>query len=196
MISRRNTLLVLALFASNILLAQDYAAYEVSAKNPFGLPNPKAPIQIKDYADLIGICDCTSESKNQDQTWAEPVAMTWTFKYIMNGTAVQDETIKADGSNSGSIRQYSADSARWYVHYYSITGTPPVLPAWEGNINKEKDKIVLYKDSPAPNGMAGNYRITFSDISKEGFNWLGEWVDKQETINFPLWRIKCKKRES
>ncbi|OEK05569.1 hypothetical protein BFP71_13115 [Roseivirga misakiensis] len=191
---RRNTFLIILFFASTIIFAQDYSAYVVSEKNPFGLPNPKAPSQIKDYADLIGTCDCQSTSRNQDQTWAEPIAMTWTFKYIMNGMAVQDETIKADGSHSGSIRQYNADSARWHVHYYATSGTPATLPSWEGGLKKEENKIVLYRDSPAPNGTPGNYRITFSEMSKTGFNWIGEWVDKDETISFPLWKITCKKR--
>jgi len=175
---------------------QEYAAYEVSKKNPFGLPNPAAPAQIKDYADLIGTCDCTSQSRNADQTWADPIPMTWTFKYIMNGMAVQDETIKSDGAHSGSIRQYHADSARWYVHYYATSGIPPVLPAWEGNMTVEKDKMVLYKDSPAPNGTPGKYRLTFSEISKKGYKWVGEWVDKAETVVFPTWKIDCKRSKN
>ena len=119
--------------------------------------------------------------------------MAWRFKYIMNGMAVQDETLKVDGKHSGSIRQYSADSARWYVHYYSSGVVVPSLGTWEGNMQKD-GKIVLYRDQTAPNGMEGYYRLTFYDIAKDGFKWIGEWVDKTEKITFPTWKIDCKKR--
>ena len=104
-------------------------AYEPSAENPYGLPNPDAPSAINDWDDLIGTCTCKSVARVSQTEWADTVAMTWQWKYIMNGWAVQDETLKADGGHSGSIRQYNADSSRWYVHYYSNGSSVPVLPA-------------------------------------------------------------------
>lgn len=169
--------------------------YEPSAENPFGLRNPDAPEQLDDFKPLIGECACTSERKNPDGTWAEPIAMTWTFKYIMNGTAIQDETIKADGIHSGSIRQFNADSLKWYVHYYTSASATPSLSSWEG-AKKEDGKIVLYKPQKAPNGMDGFSRLTFYDISKSGYQWIGEWVDPSETVVFPFWRISCTKPEN
>ncbi|MEZ4802211.1 MAG: hypothetical protein R2797_05510 [Gelidibacter sp.] len=166
--------------------------YDPSEENPFGLPNPEAPQQIKDFEPMIGLCDCKSEIKKQDGTWADPNDMTWKFKYIMNGMAIQDETLKADGKHSGSIRQFNADSSRWYVHYYSSNAIPITLPSWEGN--KKDDKIVLYREQKAPNGLDGFYRLTFYDITKNGYKWVGEWVDKTESVVFPTWKIECKKR--
>ena len=110
----------------------------------------------------------------------------------MNGMAVQDETLKSDGRHSGSIRQFIADSSRWYVHYYSAAGPTTVLSAWEGN-KKDEKTIVLYRERKAPNGMDGYYRLTFYDISKTGYKWVGEWVDKTEKIIFPTWKIECVK---
>lgn len=166
--------------------------YSASDTNPYGLPNPEAPEQIKDFEGLIGKCNCKSVTRNQDQTWAEPVDMTWEWKYIMNGMAVQDETIKADGKHSGSIRQFIADSSKWYVHYYSSGAPTTSLPTWEGG-KKENGNIVLYRDQKAPNGMDGFYRLTFYDISDLGYKWIGEWVDKTEKVIFPTWKIDCKK---
>ena len=77
------------------------------------------------------------------------------------------------------------------MHYYSNKGPTSILPAWEGG--KRGDSIVLYKKQKAPNGIDGFYRITFSNISKEGFNWIGEWVDPSETIRYPTWKIRCRK---
>ena len=183
------------IFSWTLINAQESIySYEPSKDNPFGLPNPEAPQQIKDWAELIGECDCKSVSRNPDQSWADTVNMIWRFKYIMNGMAVQDETLKEDGLNSGSIRQFIPDSSKWFVHYYSY-GSPSVsLPVWEGTKN-ENGNIVLFKEQKAPNGMDGFYKITFSEISHSGFDWLGEWVDKAETFSYPTWKIFCTKKQ-
>ncbi len=172
--------------------SQEYE-YNASMAFPYGRPNPEAPSQIKDYEPMIGTCDCKSVARINQTTWADTVQMTWTFKYIMNGMAVQDETLKADGAHSGSIRQYNADSARWYVHYFSTAPSSGPLGVWEGN--KSDGKIELYQDSAAPNGTPGDYRLTFSNISELGYDWVGEWVDKTETFSYPTWKIFCKRDE-
>ncbi|MGB0949873.1 MAG: hypothetical protein ACPGU0_07195, partial [Marinirhabdus sp.] len=186
----RSLFFLLAVTTAGAQISTKYAA---SAQQPFGKINPSAPTETADYAKLIGRCNCTSTARNADQTWAAPQQMMWTFKYIMNGYAVQDETIKEDGSHSGSIRQFIADSSKWYVHYYSNKNPTPILPAWEGG--KRGDSIVLYRKQKAPNGMDGSYRITFSKISEKGFNWMGEWVNVPETFSFPTWKIVCTKTE-
>ncbi|WP_411895938.1 YybH family protein [Winogradskyella sp. A2] len=166
--------------------------YVASDTHPFGLPNPNAPEQIKDFEPLIGKCNCKSTLRNQDGTWAETQDIIWEWKYIMNGMAVQDETIKPDGNNSGSIRQFIADSSKWYVHYYSTNFPTTTLPTWEGN-KVSKDSIVLYKPQKAPNGMDGKYRISFYNMSDLGYSWIGEWVDTSEQIVYPTWKIDCKR---
>lgn len=180
------------LLTKHLLLAQYH--YEVSPEYPFGQPNPNAPEQIKDYSLMIGICDCKSESRNPDQSWAEPVDMTWRFKYIMNGMAVQDETLKMDGLHSGSIRQYNADSARWYVHYYASSSGANKLGTWEGNLEKNGN-IVLYKDQKSPNGADGSFRLTYYDMNNDGYKWVGAWVSLDESIVYPTWKISCKRRK-
>jgi len=77
--------------------------YEPSVLHPFGLPNPDAPKEITDFAPMIGICDCKSIARNPDGTWKDTLDMTWKFKYIMNGTAVQDEVWRANELYAGSI---------------------------------------------------------------------------------------------
>lgn len=180
------------LFLFSISVFSQYN-FEPSIEFPFGHPNSKAPEQIKDFQPMIGLCDCKSSKKNQDGNWTDAVDMTWKWKYIMNGMAVQDETLKADGSHAGSIRQFIADSSRWYVHWYSSMTPSAQFPVWEGN--KNDGKIVLYRKQKAPNGMDGFYRLTFYDMTETGFEWIGEWIDKAETIVFPTWKISCIKRK-
>ena len=183
-----SSIILLVLFTS-ISFAQ--YKYEPSKDFPFGKYNPEAPVQLKDYEQLIGESKCKSFSIKKDRTWASPVNMIWRWKYIMNGKAIQDKTLKEDGSHSGSIRQYDIDSLRWNVHYYSSKGITKRLSTWHGN--KKEGKIILYRDQKAPNGTEGFYRLTFFGISDKGYNWVGEWTDKTETVVFPTWKIECKK---
>lgn len=191
-VTMKSILSLLLLFS---FLSFSQNQYTVSDTNPYGSPNPEAPEQIKDFEGLIGKCDCKSVSRNQDQTWADPVDMTWEWKYIMNGMAVQDETIKADGKHSGSIRQFISDSSKWYVHYYSSGAPSTTLPTWEGG-KKDNGNIVLYRDQKAPNGAEGWFRLTFYDIDDTGYKWVGEWTDKTEKVTFPTWKIDCKRERN
>ena len=178
------------LFLGMVMLATAQNEYEPSETNPYGSKNPKAPAQLDDYKLMIGECDCKSERRKPDGTWGKPVKTTWRFKYIMNGMAVQDETIKADGRHSGSIRQFNKDSLQWYVHYYASATATPTLSSWKGN-KTDDGKIVLYKPQKAPNGTDGFSRLTFYDITNKGYKWIGEWVDTTEKVTFPFWRISC-----
>ncbi|MEM1356970.1 MAG: hypothetical protein AAGF89_02175 [Bacteroidota bacterium] len=165
--------------------------YEPSKEFPFGRYNPAAPKALLDYELLIGECSCTSTSRAPDGSWQEAVAMTWRFKYIMNGWAIQDETLKADGKHSGSIRQYSPKEEHWLIHYYSSASPAASLPTWVGG--KSGDKLVYRRPQKAPNGADGFYRLTFSDLSSTGFKWIGEWVSTDESIVYPTWKIDCQR---
>ncbi|HBX65322.1 MAG: hypothetical protein CL670_11705 [Balneola sp.] len=190
----KSLLLLLFLFTASIIPAFAQYEYEPSEAHPYGQLNPDAPEQVGDFAPLIGKSECSSESRAQDGSWNEPVDMYWIFKYIMNGKAVQDETLKADGAHSGSIRQFNADSLKWYVHYYASGSIPSRLPAWEGT-KTEKESISFYRDQASPNGNEGYFRLTFSEITDNQFNWVGEWTDKAETFSYPTWKISCTKIE-
>ena len=144
---KKLALLIIILFSSTFMYGQ--FDYEPSKKFPFGKANPKAPQQIKDYEALLGECNCKSIARKPDQTWADPVNMIWRWKYIMNGMGVQDETLKEDGTHSGSIRQYNKDSLHWNVHYYTSRRASNVLSVWNGNKNKEGN-IVLYREQKSP----------------------------------------------
>ncbi len=169
--------------------------YEPSTQNPYGLVNPDAPSELSDFDPLIGLSECTSEIRNPDGSWNEPSSMVWKWKYIMNGLAVQDEVLREDFPNAGSIRQFNADSAAWYVHYYSSNSPIPTLPSWKGG-KQDNGDIILYRAQQAPNGMDGFYKINFLDITEKSFYWQGEWVNPDESIIYPTWKIDCKKIES
>ena len=190
---KKLSLLFLLLFSSTTIVAQ--FEYEVSSELPFGSINPDAPAELADFDPLIGLSECSSELRNPDGSWNEPNTMFWRWKYIMNGMGVQDETLQEGRFSAGSIRQFNADSAAWYVHYYSSNSPISTLPSWKGGKTEEGD-IILYNKQTAPNGMDGFYKINFLNITEESFYWQGEWVNEDESIIYPTWKIDCKKIES
>ena len=165
--------------------------YEPSSSYPFGRYNPSAPEEVQDFESMIGVCDCRSLQRNPDGTWQDTVEMKWKFKYILNGTAVQDETWKADSVYATSIRQFSPDSSQWIVTYYSYPAISNTISVWKGK--KEKDKIVLKQPFQAPNGMDGYSVLQFYDMTAQGYKWKGEWVKDDGTITYPFWYIQCKR---
>lgn len=183
-------ILFVLVFTIPIHLIAQYT-FAPSNDHPYGLPNPDAPSAMADFAPMIGSNTCASETRNPDGTWSQPEEMLWQFKYMMNGMAIQDESLKPDGTSSGSIRQYSQDSSEWIVHWYSNGSVPTTLPSWKGS--KEGDSIMLYRPQQAPNGADGFFRLTFYNIQEESFDWVGEWVNPEETIVYPTWKISCTK---
>ncbi len=192
---KRITNLLVLLLCGITLVAQTKfpTDYEPSEAHPYGQLNPEAPPQAADFDPMIGTCICQSVSRNPDGTWQDTLSMLWKFKYIMNGTAVQDEVWRENGLYAGSIRQYHPDSARWVVTYFSNPGVSTSPGVWQGNL--EGDEIILYKEQQAPNGMDGASRLTFYDMSDEGFSWKGEWVDASGTIVYPFWQIFCRRQK-
>lgn len=187
---KKINLLLIFIFSSSFLFAQ--YSNDVSRTLPYGQAHPEAPKEIKDYQALIGKCNCKSTSRKQDGTWNTAIDMTWEWRYIMNGKALQDMTLKEDGAHSGSIRQFNTETKKWMVHYYASNSVPETLPAWKGS-KIEDGTIVHYRERKAPNGTEGYFRLTFYDINEEGYKWVGEWVDKTEKIIYPTWKIECKR---
>ena len=186
------TALFLGLYICPNTFAQFH--YEPSPEFPFGQVNPDAPSQLADFDQIIGLSQCTSELRNPDGSWSEPNTLQWKWKYIMNGMGVQDETLQEGRFSAGSIRQFNSDSSAWFVHYYSSNAAVSTLPSWKGG-KQENGDIILYREQTAPNGMQGYYKINFLNIDDDSFYWQGEWVNPDESIIYPTWKIDCKKIE-
>lgn len=188
----RSIIIILAIFSTLQIFAQ-IKDYSVSDKYPFGQPNPNAPENIKDFEPMIGVCDCKSVQRNNDGSWQDTLNMVWKFKYILNGTAIQDETWHDSGFFATSIRQINTDSLNWVVSYYGTKLVNNKVGVWTGK--KESNQIVLKMPQKSPGGLDGLSRITFYDITDTGFKWKGEWVDEKETVKYPFWTIVCSIRK-
>ena len=165
--------------------------YGRSTAYPFGRPNPEAPAELADFAPMIGTCECWSVQRNPDRSWQDTLDMRWNFHYIMNGYGIQDEVWREGGMYAGSIRQFHPDSGKWVVTFFSYPSVSAKPGVWLGE--KQGEDIVLHMPQTAPNGMEGSSRLTFYEISREGYRWKGEWVSKDGSIVYPFWMIGCRK---
>ncbi|TJY37083.1 hypothetical protein [Pontimicrobium aquaticum] len=147
---------------------------------------------LTDFSEMIGTCNCKSKRMGNDGKWLEAIDATWTFKYIMNGKGVQDDFLLANGLSGGSIRQYNEKEKSWYVHYYASDSPSPTLQSWKGK-KTEDGNIVLYSPQKSSSGEDGFLKLSFYDISKKGYKWKGEWVNKDESKTNPFWMIECVK---
>lgn len=168
-----------------------WSQYEPNQNHPYGQKNPEAPAQLHDFKPMIGTCDCRSVKRNQDGSWEDTTAMLWTFRYVMNGTGIQDITFR-EGRYATSIRQYDADSSHWVVSYQSYPVVTSTVPVWTGS--KVGDSIVLYRPYTASSGQEGRSRLIFSNISSRGFDWRGEWISNDGSTLYPFWYIWCTRR--
>ncbi|MEM7037148.1 MAG: hypothetical protein AAF570_09235 [Bacteroidota bacterium] len=168
-------------------------AFEPTPRSPYGSPNPDAPAAIRQFSPMIGTCDCESKRRKKDGEWEAAVPMTWRFKYILNGHAVQDEVWEAD-RYATSIRQYESDSARWVITYFSDPGVTAQPGVWTGG--RQGDSLVFRKPYTPPNGMQGASTLIFHQMTDAGFHWDGIWISDDGNATYPFWEIRCKKRHA
>lgn len=162
--------------------------YEANKQYPFGRPHPKAPTELKQFSFMIGHCNCEDSIRSPANNQWQKLKSTWDGKYIMNGTAIQDGGTN-ERFNPMNIRVFDSKKKKWMVTYFS---TPAYNSGvWEGK--KEGNKMIMRKPTTAPNGMKGENRLTFYNISKQGFSWKGEFVSEDGSVVYAFWKIKCKK---
>lgn len=168
--------------------------FEPNDLQPLGAYNPRAPKEVKQFDFMVDVCDCRSVNRNPDGSWQDTLDMVWMAKYTLNGTAIQDFTWREGAFAASSMRQYDTTTHQWVVTYFSNTGVSTKPGTWLGAWDEEAQKMVLTQAQKAPNGMEGNSVLTFSNISEKGYKWEGKWVKDDGSVEWPFWRIACKRR--
>ncbi|MDA1372108.1 MAG: hypothetical protein O2971_15265 [Proteobacteria bacterium] len=164
--------------------------YEPSAEFPYGRPNPDAPPELAQFDFMVGENDCSEERLNNATGEWDPGQRTWDAYYYINGYAIRD-TGRSGAATNGNLRLFDTAAGQWLVTFYSMpaysTGT------WAGGM--EGGAMVLRQPQKAPGtDLDGFSRLTFSNITQQGFDWVGEWVSADDdSVVFPFWRISCQK---
>lgn len=157
---------------------------EPSPSHPYGKLNADAPSETAQFSFMIGEFDCDDKIINpQDGKWKER-KIVWNSKYFLNGSGIQD-SLWSDPTVASGTRIFDKTKGKWIVNYFQ--SSPSYFAGvWEGK--KEGDKMIMR----APRGE-NESRLTFHNIKKDGFDWIGETVTKNSKAN-PFWIISCKRR--
>ena len=182
--------LALLLATTPTATARDNALlYERSDEHPYGRPNPAAPKEISQFAFMIGRNDCTESRRTPGgDEWVDG-KRTWDAWYTLDGYAIMDSG-RSGASTNGNLRVYDANKGQWFVTFFSMPGYSSGI--WSGGATETGIELNQPQKAPGTD-LDGFSRLTFSNISDEGFDWLGEWVSADGNIRFPFWRISCKR---
>lgn len=156
---------------------------EPSPSYPYGRLNREAPPETKQFAFMIGEFDCVDKRPGKDGKWVESKVV-WNSSYFLNGAGIQDKFWSPSTVASGT-RIFNKNKGKWIVDYFQ-TKPRYFAGTWEGK--KEGDKMIMrLKQGENEN------RLTFHNITKDGFDWIGESVTKDGKAN-PFWIITCQRR--
>ncbi len=158
--------------------------YETNSANVFGSKNPEAAPEASQFDFMIGTFDCDDEIRNPADGKRYRSKSVWSTAYFLNGFGVQDK-YWSPFTVSSSTRLFDTKKGKWIVTYFQ--SQPVYLTGvWEGQ--KEGEKMIMRQQ----NGSVES-RLTFSNISKNGFDWIGERVEGEQISSG--WNISCKRRK-
>ena len=182
-----------ALLAFSVAFAQDKSKTETSEpalpiqnepgpSHPFGKLNPDAPTETAQFSFMVGEFSCDDKTLGQDGKWTESKVV-WNSTYFLNGGGIQDRFWSTQVVATGT-RIFDKKKGKWIVNYFQ-TAPAYFAGVWEGK--KEGEEMIMR----APRGE-GESRLTFHNITEDGFDWVGESVTKDGKAS-PFWIIACKR---
>jgi hypothetical protein len=118
-----------ALSAVVLLIACDGTPLEATQVDPskttYGDRNPAAPNELAAFSFLVGTWQGTARIRLPDGKVAEKIHVSWIGRYILDGTAIADEShsVYPDGTPALGItlRQYDAGRKAWIVEFLNVS---------------------------------------------------------------------------
>lgn len=163
-----------------------WLAFNVSREHPFGRMNPKAPPELAQFDFMIGEFDAVDELRRPDGTWITSKG-TWNANWFLNGFGIQDHYENEQFSTS-NVRIYDPGTKRWHVTFYKMPGFS--TGTWHGN--KVGDTMVMEREQKTADGRTFTSRLTFFDITKNGYKWKSESVTPAGSR--VSWKSTCTRR--
>lgn len=165
----------------------EFGIYEPSPAHPWGRRHPEAPVELEQFAFMLGENACNDRIRQPDGTWNE-FPTRWNAVWFLNGFGIQDRYWTPSSFTTSNIRIFDEQSKSWKVTFF---GTPRYSSGvWEGR--KEGDEMVMRQFVENPDGTTRESRLTFYEISADGFRWKSETIveGKQPSVG---WTSDCKK---
>jgi len=146
-----------------------------------GRPNPRAPLELRQFEFLIGRWHCEARLKQEDGAW-RMLKATWEGRYVLDGYAIADEfrlmTVQDELLVLGvNLRAYDAAKRQWNMKWLSgLSGTWVDLgPEPLGGVRATDGAITYCMHEPVARHALT--RATYCDIAADRFTWRGERSD-------------------
>ena len=148
-------------------------------------PNPKAPVELSQFAFLLGKWRGEAKLKQDDGT-SYTLKAIWESRYILDGYVIADEYRMTTPSGEllvlgMNFRSYDATKKVWNLKWLNaLSGTWTDLGSDElgGVVVNAQSISYLMKEPVARHAFT---RATYTNISADHFTWLGERSDDGET---------------
>ena len=168
----------------------------------FGKLNPNAPVELSQFAFLIG--NWSFEAKvNVADGQSRPFMGTWRGRYILDGHAISDEYRMTDLSGKLivlglNLRSYDVRKQTWNIKWLNaLTGTwMDLAPSELGGVTSDGHSMIYAFKEMAPLDTAHAYtRVTYMRVSETHFTWTGEKsADGNAWSEFMV--VKCHRTEA
>ena len=150
------------------------------------------------FGQLLGDWRIEQEVLQQDGSWQRVTDADWSFRWALDGCAIQDFWVQPPPGSEvpeGEVRQhgtnlrvYDPEENLWRIVWASSDA--PGFTTYEASA-KENGELVMMGDDPDRPGVT--QRITYFDISSEGWSWKMEFSrDKENWVEVA--RISAKPR--
>ncbi len=137
-----------------------------------GSLNPKAPSETEQFSFAIGEWSCKTRGMKPDGTIEESRPATWTFYYILDGWAIQDDWVseQADGSrfHGTNIRSFNPQTAKWDNRWLSQHGLE-----WKYYESEQVGSTMVMTGGEGKDRQGRDFidRNTFHDITWNSWKW-------------------------
>lgn len=168
----------------------------ISKESIYGKLNPNAPKETLQFGQLVGKWNVVSMDSIPNKGWHQSKA-TWTFKYSLEGYAVEDiwyEKIRDSTNNTinigrdyigKNIRIFDPTAQTWSIAWIE-NGQNTMNAVYTAKAKSNGDIVMI-----TPNRTA---EITFSNITPTSFNWTYEIVTDNKRILYS--KMSAKKIKS
>ncbi|MFQ5527923.1 MAG: hypothetical protein ACE5GX_16895 [Thermoanaerobaculia bacterium] len=155
----------------SLTLAVASAAAGDDERPAFGALNPKAPPETAQFSFAIGEWSCTTRGMQPDGSIKKGGPATWTFYYILDGWAIQDDWVAIQPSGAKhhgtNIRSFNSQTGKWDNRWLA-----------QGNLQwkyfsseqVEETMVMTGGEGTDPRGDFVD-RNTFFDISEDSWSW-------------------------
>ena len=132
--------------------------------------HPDAPVELAHWGQLAGEWRCLVRSPSAEGDWRETTA-TWTWRYVLDGRAVQDEYVgeaPADGEafRGGALRIFNPQDSEWEIAW--VDNRSPGIKLYVATSGP--DQVTMRK----PPGEDPDWLTRFFDISEDRFSWSND----------------------